>query len=114
MFSVILLVIIALGFGYFATQNSLEIPITFANMVIPHVPLYIVLGVTLLIGLLFSWILSLVNSFLFSMNLRGKEHTIEDIKKTNEELNQRIIQLEIENTKLIAKLDKDSSAQVAA
>jgi hypothetical protein len=51
MFSVILLVVIALVFGVFATQNTIGIPITIGSLVIPDVPLYIVLGVTLLIGL---------------------------------------------------------------
>ena len=109
MFSVILLVIIALGFGYFATQNSMEIPVTFANMVIPDVPLYILVGVTLLIGLLFSWIISLANSIMFARNLRGKDHTIEDVTKANEALSQRITQLEIENTRLQAEADRDTA-----
>jgi cell shape-determining protein MreC len=107
MFSVILLVIIAIAFGFFSTQNSIPIPVTFGDLVVSDVPLYIVLGVTLLIGLLFSWVISLANSMLFSMNLRKKDHTITDVTKDNEKLNQRLIDLEMENTRLRAELNKE-------
>jgi cell shape-determining protein MreC len=103
MFSVILLVVIALVFGVFATQNTIGIPITIGSLVIPDVPLYIVLGVTLLIGLLFSWLLSLANSLLFSMRLRDKDSAFAEIQKENEALHQKVIDLEIENTRLAAQ-----------
>ncbi|MDQ3099445.1 MAG: lipopolysaccharide assembly protein LapA domain-containing protein [bacterium] len=108
MFSVILLVIIALAFGVFATQNSINIPVTIAGSVIPDVPLYIVIGLTLLFGLFFAWVLSLVNSVLFSRTLKVKDHAIDDVRKENKELNLKITQLEIENTRLMAEVNKIS------
>lgn len=107
MFTLILLVIVALGFGYFATQNTLYIPITIANSVIPDVPLYIVLGLTLLLGLSISWIISLLDSFSVAMKLRGKEHTIKDAKHTINDLTKRVNQLEIENAKLKGNVEKE-------
>ncbi|MDQ3239756.1 MAG: LapA family protein [bacterium] len=107
MLSVILLVIIALAFGFFATQNPMEIPISFGYYYIPDVPLYVVIGVTLLLGLLFSWIVSLVDSFFFARNLRSKDHTINDAKKSNEVLNKKILELEMENTRLKALNEND-------
>ncbi len=108
MFSVILLVIIAIAFGFFSTQNSMSIPITFGSAVIPDVPLYIALGVSLLIGLLYSWIINLVDSLFVNANLRKKDHAIMDTQKTNEQLNERIVQLEMENTRLHAEMKNDS------
>jgi len=107
MLSVILLVIIAIAFGFFSTQNAMQVPVTFGDLVIPGVPLYIILGVTLLIGLLFSWIISLANSVLFAINLRSKDHAISDVTKSNDQLQQKLIDLEMENTKLQAQLDSD-------
>lgn len=100
MFALILLVILALAFGYFATQNTLNIPITLASYTFSGVPLYIVLGITLLIGLLFSWFVSLLDSFSVAMKLRGKDSTIKDSNKTIQDLTKRVNELEIENAKL--------------
>jgi len=108
MFGVILFVIIALVFGYFSTQNSIPISLTFGDRIIPDVPLYLILGVTLLIGLLYSWLVSLVNSWFFARSLRGKEHTISNVKKENDTISQRLVELEMENTRLRAELDKQA------
>lgn len=107
MFSVILLVIIALFFGVFATQNTIGIPITLGTVVIPDVPLYIVLAITLLLGLLFSWIVSLVNSLYFSKRLHDKDSTLSSLKKENDVLSKRNTDLEMENTRLLAQLKHD-------
>jgi uncharacterized integral membrane protein len=103
MLSVILLVIIALAFGIFATQNTIGVPITFGSFVIPEVPLYVVLAVTLLIGLLFAWLISLANSLLYSRRLHDKDSAFASLRKENELLKQRNAELEIENTRLSAE-----------
>ncbi len=100
MFTLILFVILALIFGYFASQNTQNITITLANYVITSIPLYIVIGVALLIGLSLSWLYSLLDSFSAAMKLRGKDSTIKDSKRTIHDLTKRVNQLEIENAKL--------------
>lgn len=107
MFTLILLVILALAFGYFATQNTLNIPLTLANYTISSIPLYIVLGATLLIGLLFSWLISILDSFSNAMKLRGKDSAIKNSKKAIQDLTKRINQLEIENAKLKGKKEQE-------
>lgn len=104
MFAVILFVIIAIGFGFFSTQNSMPITLTFGDRVISQVPLYIVLGVTLLIGLLYSWLVNIVNSLFVSRRLQNKDLALNDLRKENEKLSQRLVELEMENTRLQAKI----------
>jgi uncharacterized membrane protein YciS (DUF1049 family) len=107
MFTLILLVIIGLSFGYFATQNTMNIPVNIAGSTFRQVPLYIVLGITLLIGLALSWIISVVDSIYVSMTLHGKDNVIKDAKRTNSELVRQIRQLELENATLRGELDHD-------
>lgn len=106
MFAIILLVVLALGFGYFAIQNAQQTTIMLTGYAFPSVPLYVVIGITLLLGLLFSWILSLVNGLSTSMKLRGKEHTIKDANKNVSELTKKVNELEVENAKLKGQLEK--------
>lgn len=103
MFTFILFVILALVFGYFATQNTQLITITLANNVIPDVPLYMVIGASLLIGLAFSWLLSLIDSLFTAIDMRGKNSSLKQAQKTIQELTKEINQLEIENARLKGK-----------
>ena len=106
MFTFIIFIILALTFGYFATQNTQTIAVTLANQTLPNVPLYIILGVTLLIGLAFSWIISLFDSLASALKIRGKDHKIKDAKNTIHEMTRRINQLELENAKLQKQMGK--------
>lgn len=108
MFSFIVYLILAIVFGYFATQNTGTISLTLASYKIEHIPLYIALGVTLLVGLFFSWLNGLIDLFASTMKIRGKEHTIKDDKKVIHELTKRINQLELENAKLSGQLKSES------
>ncbi len=106
MFTLILLVILGLVFGYFATQNTLHIPITIASYTLRDVPLYAVLGITLLVGFGISWIISLLDSISVALKLRGKESTIKNTKTTVNVLEKRVNELELENAKLKGQLER--------
>ena len=108
MFSLIVYLILAIVFGYFATQNTESITLNFASYKIEDIPLYVGLGITLLIGLFFSWLINLIDSFSASMKLMGKDHVIKDDKKMIRELTKKINQLELENAKLTGELKKES------
>lgn len=111
MFSLILLVVVGLMFGYFATQNTVITPITLAGYPISDTPLYLIIGITLLLGLLLAWIISLSDSIMAALKLRGKEHTIQAAQKTNSALSQKINALEVENARLKGELKKQSSRE---
>lgn len=106
MATLIVSLFLGLVIAYFATQNTAVIPLNFLNYSIPGIPVYIVAGGALLVGLFFSWIISLINKITTGLTLRGKEHKISDFKKENAELTKQIHQLELEN----ARLKSDSSA----
>ncbi len=100
MLTIILLVILALAFSYLAAYNSQLATITIPGYAQLEIPLYVLMGITLVIGLSFFWIISLIDSLFYSLKLRSKEHTIKDAKATIHDLTHRVNQLEIENAKL--------------
>lgn len=99
-------VIITLLFGliitFFAIQNTGTVTLNFLNYTIPGIPTYLVIVGALLVGLLFSWIISLVKDIGTGFTLRGKENKIKDYKKENAQLLKENHQLELENTRLTA------------
>lgn len=107
MFTLILLVIIGLSFGYFATMNTMTIPVNIAGVTYNDVPLYIVLGITLLLGLALSWVISMVDSVYTSMAFRGKDRAIRDRERTVDSLSKQVHDLEVENAKLRGRLDEE-------
>jgi cell shape-determining protein MreC len=70
---------------------------------ISNIPTYIVVIGSLLVGLLLSWIISLVNDISNGLVMRGKENKIKDYRKESADLTKRIHQLELENTRLKAE-----------
>ena len=111
MFTLILLIILALGFSYFATFNTALSIITIPGYTQLEIPLYIILGVTLVLGLCLSWMNGLLESLPVAMKLRGKEHAIKDAKATIHDLTHKINKLEIENAKLAERAGKHSDSE---
>ena len=111
MFTLILLVILSLGFSYFATFNTQLSTITIPGYAQLQIPLYIIIGVTLVLGLSISWLNGLLDLLPIAMKLRGKEHVIKDAKATIHDLTHRINKLEIENAKLIERAGKRSDPE---
>lgn len=106
---IIFAVIVGSGIAYFATQNTNLISLHLGPYLTPEVPLYFVIIGTLLLGLLLSWIFSLVNSISSKMTLHGKENEIKKDEKTIAELTKEIHQLELENTRLKEKSGEGNS-----
>ena len=111
MFTVILLVILGIGFSYFATLNTQLATITVPGYPQFQLPLYILMGATLVLGLSFFWIVSLIDSLSVAMKLSKKEHVIKDAKATIHDLTHRINELEIENAKLSERAGKLSDPE---
>ena len=100
MLTFIFFIIIALVFGIFATQNTQGVTITLGHLELPRIPLYIVMGVSLVIGLAISWINGLFDTFFASMQLRGKDNAIKDKQLTIQQLEKKLDKLEEENARL--------------
>ncbi len=107
-FSLILLLIFAIGFGYFATFNVLAVPIIFGSFYsLTAIPLYVVIGASLLIGLLLSWLISLVGSLGNRFTLRAKEREINDSKAKIHAMTKQTNELQLENANLKGELKND-------
>lgn len=103
MLTLIVTIVFGLIIGFFATQNTGLVSLTFFNYPIAGIPLYVVVVGALLTGLSLSWIVSLINGVSTGFTLRGKEKKIADYRKEIAELTKQIHQLELENTKLTAE-----------
>lgn len=92
-------------------QNTGNISLNFLNYTIPNVPTYFVIIGSLLVGLLFSWLVSMVNGIFTTFTMRGKENKIKSSNKENLELSKKIHDLEIENAKLTTRLNTPSAVK---
>ena len=100
MFALIVLVIIGLGMAFFSTQNLTGIPITLANYTWTGVPLYLVVIGSLLLGIIVSWLISLVDMFSSMVTIQGKNAALKDALRKIEILKKEKYTLEIENAHL--------------
>lgn len=100
----ILAVILALGMTFFASQNPSQVNIVIANMSWESVPLYLVVLVSLLLGLMIAWIFGIVSSISTSLTIFGKDIKLKKTKMTVDQLNSKVKSLETENSNLKAKL----------
>jgi len=106
MFTFILFALLAIIFGYFATQNTQTISVVFAGQKLSNIPIFIIIGASFLIGLTLSWIISLFDFLALALKLRGKENTIKSAKSTIHDITKRANELKIENAELKKQKDK--------
>lgn len=100
MLELIATVIFAILIAFFAIQNSVPVNIHLNSYNLVGIPLYLVVLVSVLVTLLFSWIIFLVNSLSSSFAILGKNNSIKDVKRRNLDLAKKVHDLEIENAKL--------------
>lgn len=100
MFALIVLVVFGIGVAYFATQNTQAVSITLAGYPLSGTPLYLIVLVSLLLGFVVSWIISLVDVISSALKIHGKDSAIKDSNKQISELTKRVHQLELENERL--------------
>ena len=108
MFSLILLIIFAIGFGYFATFNVISIPVVLGSFyTFPSVPLYAVIGIALLIGIVLAWLISLTSQLASAITLHKVKNEITDKKSTIHEMTKKVNELQIENANLKGELKNE-------
>lgn len=106
MLTLIVVLIFGIGVAFFATQNAQQVSVTLANYELTSVPMYVVVLASLLLGISTAWIISLVGSISSTLTIHGKDTKIKESKKEIADLIKRIHQLELENEKLKAELDR--------
>jgi lipopolysaccharide assembly protein A len=105
MLTLISVVLFGILSAFFATQNASHITISLASYTFRNVPLYLVVLISLLVGLLLSSLISVVNTLSASLTIHGKDVKIKETKQSLTDLTKRIHQLELENERLKTKHD---------
>lgn len=114
MFGLVITVVIALGFALFATQNTSLVDISFGSYILPNVPLYLVMLLPLILGLLASLVIHTAKDLSQSLTINEQKEEIEKLKEENTRLTQQLHKSELENTKMKAEkgeFDEDSIQQ---
>jgi uncharacterized integral membrane protein len=100
---IILTTIVAILGAVFATQNTAQVAISLGAYHYTHVPLYLVVLVSILVGVVFSCVAYYVTLFSSSLTIRGKESALTDVRRENIEIAKKLHQVEVENAELKAK-----------
>lgn len=107
MLNLILFLIVGSIFVYISRFNFTPVSVNLGFYVFSNVPLFFVIIVSLLTGLVLSYLVSLVSSISNSFTLRGKNKEIKKNKNEVLELTKRVHQLELENEKLRTSTDRE-------
>jgi uncharacterized integral membrane protein len=100
MLSLIVTILFAFAIAYFAIQNTLGVTLVIANNVITNVPLFAIVIGSVLLGVLLSSVISGLNTLSAYMQLRGKDHVIQEDAKAIHSLQNKLHELEVENAEL--------------
>ena len=99
-----LIIILSLVLGsllvYISKYNFQPVSVNLGFTVFPEIPLFYVIIVSLVVGLVLSYLASLIQSVSTSFILHGKNVEIKKNKSEVLELTKRVHQLEIKNEKL--------------
>lgn len=106
--AIILAVIIGLCIAFFATQNTQVITIHLMNYSWKAIPLYLVIIFSLLVGLILSWILSIIQSLSSFFSIHKKDDKIREANKSIAELTKKVHSLELENAALSPQKDQNA------
>lgn len=100
MLSLIVAILFGLSITYFAFQNAVGVPVTFIGYQLLDIPLYLVVVISVLSGIVMAWFISTIEGLSNHMTLRKKDHIINNDRKEMESLQKKVQDLEVENTKL--------------
>lgn len=101
MWFLVVAIIIGSGIAYFSAQNTQPVSIYIGGYeVYTYIPLYVVIIVSLVAGILIAWLISLLGTISSKITIHGKEHTIREDNKRIAELTKKVHQLELENARL--------------
>lgn len=98
--NIILLILTGSVFAFISKDNLTPVSLRVAGQTFSGIPLFYVIMGSLLIGLVFSYLLQVLASISNSFVIRGKKKEIETGKMEILELTKRIHQLELENEKI--------------
>ena len=100
MLIIILILIVGSMLVYISQYNFQLISVNLGFYIAKDIPLFYVIVISMLVGLILSYLIYLVNSISHSFVLRGKNNEIKKNKTEALELTKRVHQLEIKNEKM--------------
>ncbi len=100
MIVLLIAVVFGLAVGYFATQNTTPVTIQLNEYAWKDVPLYLVIVGSLLVGLFIAWILYVARTLSSRLAIYRRDHAVKRANRTVADLQQRVQELEVENTRL--------------
>jgi len=107
MLTLILTVLLGLGFALFATQNTGVVTLNFGQFYLYNIPLYLVILATLIIGLCASFIIYITRDLSARLTEDEMKDELKKLKSENAELVKSLHKFELENTKLKAKTGEE-------
>lgn len=111
MLTLVVTVALAGAFALFATQNTTVVAVNIGNSIL-NMPLYLVVIVPLLLGLLASYFIYVAYTLSLKLTISEKKDEVKRLKEENANLTKEVHKLELENTKLKSKngkpVDEDS------
>lgn len=107
MLILILFLIVGSVIVYISKFNYTPVTVNLGIYTFSNIPLFYVIVGSLLVGLIFSYLVYLVYAISTAFKLRGKDKEIKQNKNEVLELTKRVHQLELENE----KLEHDSGRQ---
>lgn len=114
MLSIFISVVVGLGVGYFATQNTAPVTIQIGEFVLESVPLYLVVVGSLILGLLTAWIFYVARTVSSTLTIYGKDHQMKRSRQTVADLEQKIHELEAANARLRTEAPSAPKLSVAS
>lgn len=106
MFTLLIIILFGIFFSIVATQNTVNVPVNLLNQQFNDVPLYLVILISLLIGVALSWGLNLANRVSTIFILSKKDIDLKHSRKEITKLQTQLHKVETEN--LLQRRDKTS------
>lgn len=106
MFTLVFAIIFGLALSFFAMQNTSLVTITVANIPINNIPVWVIMVVSMLIGLVFASYFNVLNIITATFKLHDKDKSIKGADKEIVNLKDEISRLKEKNINLQAKNDK--------
>lgn len=109
MLTIFLTLIVSLVVAYLATQNATLVTLRFGETVIADIPLFFVVLFSIIFGTLVASVVTIINLVKSKWTIFGQKGQLKKSYKTMDELQQRLSQLEGENTTLRDQIKELSS-----
>ena len=100
MLTLIILLVFGSAVAYLAFQNGAQVTLTLLTFTFPGVPLFLVILGSTLVGVLFAYMIQLINSLSTALTIRGKDKKIKESEEDLTQLTKKTHQLELENESL--------------